>query len=69
MKIKSYRHGSRSSSKGRITSGCPCGGVLKIVMSDHYNLVAVCDRGCGNMREEHRMPGGVGLFEMDKGRR
>ena len=69
MKIKSPRHGSRSTSKGRITTRCPCGGELIIKMSDHYNLIAECNRGCGNVKEEHRMPGGVGLFEMDKGRR
>lgn len=69
MKIKSPRHGSRSSSKGRIAQACPCGGVFRIIMSDHYNLLAVCDRGCGNMKEEHRMPGGIDLFHMDKGRR
>lgn len=68
MKIKSPRHGSRSTSKGKIVQFCHCGGVLKIKLSDHYNLVAICEI-CGNMREEHRMPGGISLFMMDKGRR
>lgn len=68
MKVKSQRHGSRSTSKGRIASKCPCGGVLRIKTSDHYNLVAICD-DCGNMRDEHRMPGGISLFDMNKGRR
>lgn len=69
MKIKSLRHGSRSTSKGKIVSSCPCGGVLRIKMIDHYNLVAICDKGCGNMRDEHRLPGGISLFKVDKGRR
>jgi hypothetical protein len=68
MKIKSARHGSRSSSKGRIAASCPCGGVLRVKMSDHYNFVAICDI-CGNMRDEHRMPGGISLFEMNKGKK
>ena len=69
MKIKSPRHGSRSSSKGRIAKQCPCGGELIVKLSDHYNFIAECNRGCGNMREEHRMPGGISLFEINKGRR
>ena len=69
MKIKNQRHGSRSTSKGRIVARCPCGGVFEIVSSDRYNLVAVCSKGCGNMRDDHWMPGGISLFEMNKGRR
>lgn len=68
MKIKSLRHGSRSTSKGRIVTSCSCGGVLRIKLSDHYNFVAICDI-CGNIREERRMPGGISLFEMDRGRK
>lgn len=68
MKIKGARHGSRSSSKGRIVKSCDCGGVLVVKWVDHYNFVAICDI-CGNMRDEHRMPGGISLFEMDKGKR
>lgn len=68
MKIKSSRHGSRSTSKGKIVKSCRCGGAIKIILSDHYNLVAVCEI-CGSMREEHSMPGGISLFMMDKGRR
>lgn len=68
MKIKGLRHGSRSTSKGKIVSRCPCGGVLRIVMVDHFNFVAECII-CGNMKDDHRMPGGISLFEMDKGRR
>lgn len=68
MKIKSPRHGSRSSAKGRIVKSCDCGGVLRIKWSDHYNFVAICDI-CGKMRDDHRMPGGISLFEMDKGKR
>ena len=68
MKIKSLRHGSRSTSKGKIVHTCTCGGVLRIKLSDHYNFIAICDI-CGNMREEHRMPGGISLFEFNKGRR
>jgi hypothetical protein len=66
MKVKNQRHGSRSTSKGRIAARCPCGGNFKVVLSDHYNFVAECDRGCGNIREEHRMPGGISLFDMDR---
>lgn len=69
MKIRGFRHGSRSGSKGRIVKRCPCGGLFVITMSDHYNIVSECDKGCGNMLEEHRMHGGISLFEMDKGRR
>lgn len=68
MKIKGPRHGSRSSSRGKIVKLCPCGGVLRIELSDHYNFVAICNI-CGNMRDEHRMPGGISSFEMNKGRR
>lgn len=68
MKIRNPRHGSKSTSKGKVVAKCPCGGVLQIVMTDHYNLVAECDK-CGNVREERRMPGGISLFEIDKGRR
>jgi len=69
MKIKNARHGSKSSSKGRIVSHCPCGGEFIIKMSDHYNLIAECNKGCGNIKDECRMPGGVSLFDIDKGRR
>jgi hypothetical protein len=69
MKIKGSRHGSRSSAKGRILTRCSCGGDFTIVMSDHYNLVATCNRGCGNIKEEHRTPNGVSLFDIDKGKR
>lgn len=68
MKIKSLRHGSRSSSRGRIAKSCSCGGVLIVQMSDHYNFIAICGE-CGNMIDDHRMPGGISLFEMDKGKR
>ncbi len=68
MKIKGLRHGSRSTSKGKIVKSCPCGGVLKITLCDHYNFVAICEI-CGNIREEHRLPGGISLFEANKGRR
>lgn len=68
MTIRSLRHGSRSSSKGRIVTSCPCGGILRIKLSDHYNFIAICEN-CGNIKEEHRMPGGISLFEMNKGRR
>lgn len=68
MKIKSPRHGSRSSSKGRIAKSCPCGGVLIVQMSDHYNFEAVCIE-CGNMIDNHRMPSGISLFAINKGRR
>lgn len=69
MKIKGFRHGSRSSSKGRIVGGCPeCGGVIRIKMTDHYNLVGWCDK-CGKMRDEHYLPGGLSLFDWDRGRR
>lgn len=68
MKIKGARHGSRSTSKGKIVTLCSCGGVLRVKMVDHYNFVAICDI-CGTMRDEHRMPGGISLFEMNKGRR
>lgn len=67
--MRSMRHGSRSTSKGRLVASCPCGGHMVIKMVDHYNFVAVCDRDCGNMRDEHRLPNGISLFEMDKGRR
>jgi ssDNA-binding Zn-finger/Zn-ribbon topoisomerase 1 len=69
MKIKSFRHGSRSTSKGKIVKSCPtCGGVIILKMSDHYNMVAWCDN-CGNMKDEHRLPGGLSLHQWDKGRR
>ncbi len=68
MRMKSPRHGSRSTSKGKIVISCPCGGVLRVKMVDHYNFVAICD-DCGNMKDEHRMPGGISLYEMNKGRR
>lgn len=66
MKIKGYRHGSRSSSKGKIVKGCTCGGVYKIVMSDHYNLESICTI-CGKINE--RRPTMEVLFAWDKGRR
>ncbi len=68
MKIKAPRHGSRSTSKGKIVTRCPCGGLLKITMVDHYNFIAECSK-CGNVREDRRMPNGVSTFEMNKGRR
>jgi hypothetical protein len=69
MKIKGLRHGSRSTSKGRIAAACPCGGRLIIKMSDRYNFVCECDRDCGNIRDERRTPGGISLFDIDKGKR
>lgn len=68
MKIRSFRHGSRSTSKGKIVAACNCGGYVKIVMTDHYNFESICSR-CGKMIEEHRFPGGLSLFDWDKGRR
>ena len=62
------RHGSRSSSKGKIVKRCPCGGLLRIILSDHYNLEAVCVR-CGFMRDEHRMPNGFNMYQWDRGKR
>lgn len=68
MKIKSLRHGSRSTSKGKIVTRCPCGGILVIKMVDHYNFIAECDI-CGNMREDRRFPNGISPFDMEKARR
>ncbi len=68
MNIRAARHGSRSTSKGKIVTRCPCGGLLLIKMVDHYNFVAECKK-CGNVREDRRMPNGISTFEMDKGRR
>lgn len=67
MKIRSLRHGSRSTSKGKIVAPCICGGLLRITATDHYNFESACDH-CGNMREEHRVHG-ISLYEWDKGRR
>jgi DNA-directed RNA polymerase subunit RPC12/RpoP len=63
------RHGSRSGRKGRIMAKCvSCGADVILEMSDHYGMEGVCEK-CGRVKEWRGMPGGISLFEWNKGRR